>query len=197
MKIPRAGAHFGIKTRNGFQIVVKHIGFRGNHLLQGFRGATDKIRGQNLNGCAGRLLANCANGLSKMRRAAIFNIIPIHGGHNNMVKTQLFNGICHPARLEHIQIFWWFPGGNIAKGTGPCAHFPHDHHRRMALIPAFSHIWAAGLFTDGHKLMFTHNFACLLIALSHRGFNANPRRLFRLRIVRPFGFFRMALLGNF
>ena len=85
MEIPRAGAHFGVKPRHGFQIMVEHIRLGLDDNAQHIGVTADKIRRQNLDGCIGGLLANRPDRLGKMRSPAVFDIIAIHRGDHHML----------------------------------------------------------------------------------------------------------------
>ena len=197
MKIARARAHFGIEARNRFKIVVKHVRARFNDDLQDRRIAFDKIRRQDFDGCVRALTPDRANGLREMLRPAIKHIIAVHGGDDHMVEPQFLDRIRDPTRLEHVQIFRRLACRDIAEGTSPRADLTHDHHRGVALVPAFADIRAARLFADGDQLMLTHNVARGLIAFTHRRFDPDPIGLLGLRRIRAALLFRMALSRYF
>ena len=77
------------------------------------------------------------------------------------------------------------------------ANLAHDHHRGVALAPAFAHIGATGLFAHRRQFVVAHDATRLIIRLAPRSFNANPSRFFGLqRLIGAVRFFRMALVGH-
>ncbi|EKD60132.1 MAG: hypothetical protein ACD_54C00924G0002 [uncultured bacterium] len=164
VEIARAGADSRIKPRHSFQIVIEHIRPRFDNLLQGSGRAFQEIRRQNLNGGAGRAVTNGANGLRKVFRPAIFQIIAVHRCDHHMFQPQFRNRMRHPARLKRVQRIR-LASGDITERTAPRADFTHDHHGGMARRPAFAHIRATGLFADRHQLFLTQNVAGLLVTL--------------------------------
>ena len=112
-----------------------------------------------------------------------------------MVQTQFGNRMRDASRLKAVNIAG-FAGGNVAKRTAPRADVAHDHHRRMALRPAFTNIRATRLFADRHQLLVAQNIACAFIAFGCRRAHPDPIGLFRLGIIRLMRLFGVALIGN-
>ena len=99
------------------------------------------------------------------------------------------------ARFKRIQRFG-LAGGYVAKRTAPRANFAHDHHRGVALAPAFAHVGAARLFAHCHQFFVAQDVAGLFVAFGGGGFHPDPIRLFGLRIVLAMRFFGVALFGQ-
>ena len=82
-------------------------------------------------------------------------------------------------------------GAHVAKAAGACAGVAHDHHRGMALRPAFADIRAPGFLTDRNQLIFADNRSGFMIYRMPGRLYPDPRRLALDRIVRTVRLFRM------
>mmetsp|Transcript_13557 Transcript_13557/g.21655 ORF Transcript_13557/g.21655 Transcript_13557/m.21655 type:complete len:274 (+) Transcript_13557:4607-5428(+) len=197
VEIPRARPHFGVKPRHSFEVVVKHVWARLNNDLQHTGITSNEIRRQNFDGCVGAAVPDGANSLGKVISAAVLHVIAIHRRDHHVVQAQFFHRKGHAPRFKRIQVLGRLARRDIAKGAGAGADFAHDHHGRVALAPAFADIGAPRLFADGHQLVFAHDLGGLGIAFAAGCLDPDPVGLFRLRIVRASGLFRVAFGGNF
>ena len=102
-----------------------------------------------------------------------------------------------PSGLECVQIFRRFAGRDIAERTCAGTYFPHDHHGGVSLAPAFSDVWTACFFADGHKFVVTHDACGFRVPFTTRRSDPDPRGFLWLWIVRPPRLFGMALFRNF
>ncbi len=133
--------------------------------------------------------------LGKMLSPAIFQIVAVDRGDDDMVQAQRLNRMGNSARFEDVKRIGP-TGRDIAERTAACADLAHDHHGRVTGRPAFADIGAAGLFADRHELVRAQDIARLLVTSRGRGLDPDPVGLFRLRLIRPVGFFRMTLVRN-
>ena len=74
-----------------------------------------------------------------------------------MLKPKFCHRLCNILRFPRVKRMGQ-TCLDVAKGTGPCAGVPHDHHGRMVLAPALTNIGAARLLAHGVEVVGTHNF---------------------------------------
>ena len=139
------------------------------------------------------LLPDC---LSYARRPGISNVISVHGGQHNIVKTpsriQEFidsfcifsHSLCHGhggvSRLFWVQRWWGTCGLNAAESTATCTRVSHQHYRgrRCALKMFIAHnvlnLFCTFIYPTfsppQHSPMLGH------LASSHTVDNLRPRR---------------------
>ena len=77
-------AHCSIETRNGFGVVVKHVGLGVEDDAQWFF-QTLKVGNQHLDAAVRHESANLADGLGKNLRSADIVVIAIYAGHDCML----------------------------------------------------------------------------------------------------------------
>ena len=87
-EIARAGPHRQIKPRHGFEIVVEDVGPRRHHDFDR-AGLAQEIRRQHFDRRAGAHVADGANGLREMLRAAVGQIVAVDRGDHHMLEAEL------------------------------------------------------------------------------------------------------------
>ncbi len=88
--------------------------------------------------------------LCKMRSSPVVEIVAIDGRNHDVLEAERSYRIRHPHRLIRIERTRT-PGRHVAERAGARAHVAHDHHGRVALLPARADVGAARLFADGRK----------------------------------------------
>ncbi|MPL92900.1 hypothetical protein SDC9_39024 [bioreactor metagenome] len=196
MEVARTGAHLGIEAGHRLEIVVEHVGARLDHLFQHLGTAFQEVGGQDLDRGVGRAMAHGADRLGKMLGAAILEIVTVDRGDDDMLQPERLHRMGDAARLEHIKRIG--PAGrDVAEGTAAGADLAHDHHRGVALAPAFADIRAARLFADGDQLVRFQDLAGVLVALRGRRLDPDPVRLLRLRMIGTMRLLGVTLAGKF
>ena len=159
------------------------------------REAADEVGRQYLDGRAGRAMAYGAYRLGEMIGAAVLDIVAVDRGNDDVIQSQFLDSMGHAPRFERVQRLGRLAGGNVAERTGAGTDLAHDHHGRVALAPAFSHIRAAGLFADRYQSVLAHDLGSLAITGRGRCLDANPGRFLRLGVVGAMRLLRVALGG--
>src|SRR6185503_10560955 len=83
-------------------------------------------------------------------------------------------------------------GGDVAEGAGAGADLTHDHHRGVALRPAFADVRTGRLLADGHQAVGLHDVAGGVVAGGARRTDAQPLGLAQQRRLRVRLLFRVA-----
>jgi hypothetical protein len=170
--------------------VVENVGLGCDHHLDR-AGLAKEVRGQDLDGRSGRAGSDRLNHLREMSRAAVSEVVPVHGGDDHVLEAQLLNGDCDAlgfVRIEGLRQ----AGLDVAEGAGPRARIPHDHERGVLLFPALPDIRAPGLFADGHELVLAHDAVRFGPLRRSRRLDTDPVRLALDRLIRPMSLFRVA-----
>jgi len=177
--------------------MIEDVWLRFNNDLQHAGIAAQKVRRQNLNCGLGRLFSDRADGLRKVLGSAVFHVITVHGGDDNVIEAEFFDRIGHAPRLKRVKLFGRFASRDIAEGAGARADLSHDHHGRVTLVPTFAYVGASSLFADRDELFGPHDLARGFVPFAHWRFDANPIWLFRLGVVDLMGLLGVPLSWNF
>ncbi len=156
-EVARARPDRQIERRHGLEIVVEDVGPR---LDDDVKRAVlaQEVRRQHLDRGSGRGGADGADHRGEMRRAAVRQIVAIDRGDDDMLETQLGDGVGDPLRLVRVESAGQ-PGLDVAEGAGARAGVAHDHHGGVLLRPALADIGAAGLLADGDEAVLAHDLA--------------------------------------
>ena len=187
--IPSTGANRGIQPRHSLKIVVEDVRRGCGQRLRPVRLAQE-IRRQHLDRRIRRCRPDRADHRREMRRAAIRQIVPVHRGDHHVPQPQLRHRIGDPHWLVCLQRRR-LAGAHVAEAARAGAGVAHDHHRRMALRPAFADIRAGRFLAHRDQPVVAHQRAGFVIDRVIRRLDANPDRLPLDRMIRPVRLFRM------
>ena len=145
--VARAQADLAVEARDGFGVVIEHIGRGVHHGVHG-RVAALKIGHQHLDAAARNALADGADGQGEQFRAAIVAVVAIDAGDHGEAQTHGGDGFGDAARLVviHRQRRAFLHGAEAAAARADVAQ---NHERGGAVVPAFAHVGAGGAFADG------------------------------------------------
>ncbi len=177
-----------VERRHGFEIMVEHVRLGRDHRFERAVALLEEIGRQHLDGSGGCRGPDRANRGRDMRGAAVGQVVAIHRGHDHMLKPERGNGVRHMLRLGLVERPRQ-PGLHVAEGAGARAGVAHDHHGRVALLPALADVRAAGLLADRVQAVLAHDLGRARIARRAGSLHANPRGLAlhgRIRPRRPF-----------
>ncbi len=187
-KIAGAWTDRQVVRRHGFQIVVEHIRLGGDNALQGARLAQE-VRRQDFDRCCRRGGADRPDHLLEMLSTAVFQIVAVDRGDDDVGKAHLLHGLGDVLRLCHVERVR-LASRDVTEGAGN-GYRPRPMITKVAcFLSQHSPIFAtSGFFADGDELVFLHDRARFGIALRGRGLDADPVRLahdFRIGAVRLF-----------
>ena len=138
-----------------------------------------------------RVLADGADGVGEMLRAAVGEIVAVDRGDDDVREAELggrFADVRGFARIERAGQ----SGLDVAEGAGARAGVAHDHEGGVLLLPALADVGAAGLLAHGVQAVVAHDALRLEIAGRHRRLDADPIGLWQHRRIRLVRLFRMA-----
>ena len=179
LRIARAGSDAPVERWHRLDIVVEHVGPRREHDFQ-CAVFPQEIRRQDLDTGMRRGCADGCDGRSEMRGAAVFKIVAIDRGHDDMVEAERRHGGPHPRRLGGIEMVGT-PGLDVAEGASPGAGVAHDHDGGVPLRPALADIGTGGLRADGVETVFAEDCVCCVESPGIRRPDAKPGRLRKAR----------------
>src|SRR6266540_2388404 len=104
-EVARAWPHREIERRHGLEIVVEHVGPRGDDSLE-CPLLAQEVRREHLDGRRGRTRADRADHLGEMPGAAIEKIITIDRSHHDMYEPELRDRIGKALRLIAVERTW-------------------------------------------------------------------------------------------
>ncbi len=184
-----AGPDSRVEARDGLQVVVEHVrtGLR-RHLDRA--GLAEEVGRQDLDRGAGRFRADGGDGGREVFRAAVGQVVPVHGGDDHVAEAERRDRTADPDRLvvvERPRV----PGRDVAERARAGAGVAHDHHGGVTLRPALADVRAGSLLADGDKALLAHQAPRLLVSRAARRLDPNPVRLPQHGVVRPVRLFRV------
>src|SRR5258706_7658740 len=183
MRIVAARTRLAVQARHGLQIVVHHVWRRGGEDLERALQAAAEIRHQDLQRGRRRGLADLADAVDEMLRAAVAQIVAIDAGDDDVGKLELRDRLGEVPRLlgvgrERAAV------RDVAERAAPGADVAEDHERRRALAEALGDVRARRLLADRVQALLAQDALDIVEArVGRRGAHADPRRL-RERLAR-------------
>jgi len=168
-----AFAHLAIETWHGFGIVVEDVGLYGEDGVERVPVAT-KIWDKNFNFAARNAAANFRDGAGEDGGAAVGLVIAIDARDYGISKAHAGDCFGDAVRLLFIGRADRLAGRNGAKAAGASADVAEDHECSGAMLPAFTHVGAAGGFAYGVKIESAHDALEVLIAFAAEEADAQP-----------------------
>ena len=152
--VARAGPHLGVEPGHRLQVVVVDVRAGGGHRFDG-AGLVAEVRGEDLDGGAGRGLADARDRTHELGGPAVVEIVAVHRGDDHVVEAEGGDRSREFRRLARVHRLR--PAGrHVAEGAGPGAHRAQDHDGGVALGPALADIGAGGFFTHGVQPVRAH-----------------------------------------
>ena len=136
---------------------------RGNDDIGSLMAAFHVTR-QRLDRCTGAQRADGADGLRKMLRAAVRQIVARRAGQNNMAQPQLFCRLRNIFRLVRVR-GQRLAAGDVAETAISSANITQNHKRGGVLLVAFTEIRTVCRFADRVQLQIAHQFRDLVHSL--------------------------------
>ncbi|MCY1242609.1 hypothetical protein D9M72_555780 [compost metagenome] len=170
--------------------MVEDVGLGGDDALQCTR-LLQEVRRQDLDGRRRRRFADRPDHLLEVLGAAIFQVVTVDGGDDDVAEAHLLDGLGNVRRLFEIERIR-LAGRDVAEGAGAGTDLAHDHEGGVLLVPAFADVRAARFFANSDELVALHDRTRLLISLGHRRLDADPLRLAHDFGVGLVGLFRVA-----
>ena len=121
----------------------------------------------------GQALADGADGVGEMLRAAVGEIVAVDRGDDDMGQAELGGGFADMGGLVGVERARQ-PGLDVAEGAGARAGVAHDHEGGVLLLPALADIRAAGLLAHGVQAVGAHDRVRVGVARRHRRLDADP-----------------------
>src|SRR4051794_32476485 len=177
MEVARAGTDVEITRRHGFEIVVEHVGLSRHH---GFQRTVlaQEVRRQDLDAGTRALFSDRTDGLGKMFRTAIGEIVAIYRGDNDVGKPELESRLRDVLRLVWVERTG-HAGFYVTEGAGTGAGIAHKHESGVLLVPALADIWTTCFLADRNQPVFPDDIACLGITAGGRRSHTDPGRFRR------------------
>ena len=167
-------ARFAVQARNGFQVVVHHIGQTvlqdGERLVV----ASAEIRHQHLDLRARRQFARFADAVHVVLCAAVAQVIAVNAGDDHVFELERRNGFGQVFRFTGIQrVGPSVP--DVAEWAAARAFVAHDHEGGRAVAEAFADIGAGCFFADGNEFVAAQDVLDFVKAAAVAGcLNADP-----------------------
>ena len=117
-----------------------------------------EIGRQDFDGRLRAALADGADGLGEMPRAAVGEIVAVDRGDDDVLEAQLGDRLADVRRLVRVERAGQ-AGLDVAEGAGARAGVAHDHQGGVLLLPALADIGAAGFLADGEQAVLAHDLA--------------------------------------
>ena len=168
-------AYLAVKTRNGFRVVVEHIGADREDGVERVPIAP-KVRDQDFDFTAGDAAADFLDGACENLRATIGLVIAIDAGDYSVAKAHAGNSFSDAKWLFFIGWADWLAGRYGAKPAGACADVAENHKGRSAVFPTFAHVGATSAFADGVQIERAHDALEILVAFTAKKFDTQPVR---------------------
>ncbi len=108
---------------------------------------------EDLDGAAGDLLAEEADGLGEDRRAAVLPLVAVDGGDDDMLDAHQPGSLGHAARLVPVEVGGGAASLDGAEAARARADVAQDHERGRAGSPALAHVRAARALADGVQVV--------------------------------------------
>ena len=170
--VPTPGPRLLVQARHGLSIVIIDLRPGIQHVLDGVAAAL-KVRYQYFHRAARHHLVDQPDGLVKMVRAEVRQIIAIHRRDHGMAKTHCCNGACHLLGFREVETRRP-PVRDSAIGAVSGADIAKNHERGGPMVPAFADVRAARLFTDRVESKLPHHPLDAEIVLTPRRLHLQP-----------------------
>src|SRR5436190_23595750 len=177
MEVARAGTDVEIARRHGLKIVVEHVGLCRHNRFQSAVLAQEVWR-QELDAGARASFSDRPDGLRKMLRTAIGEIVAIDRGDNDVGKPELEGGLRDVLRLVWVERTG-HAGFYVTEGARTGAGIAHKHESGVLFVPALADIWATCFLADRNQPVFPDDIACLGITAGGRRSHTYPGRFRR------------------
>src|SRR5690242_13580157 len=149
MEVTRAGTHVEIARRHGLKIMVEHVGLRRHYDFQSAV-LPQEVRRQDLDAGSWTSFSDRTDGLRKMFRTAIGEIVAVDGGDNDVGKPKLEGGLRDVLRLVWVERTG-HPGFHVTERASPGAGVAHKHESGVLLVPALADIRASSFLADRNQ----------------------------------------------
>ena len=146
--VVRAGACLFVKARVGFQIVVHHVGRVFRQDFQGDVEPAAEIGYEDFNFGVGAGFADFVDAVGKMLCAAVAQVVPVHGGDDDVFQLHGGHGFGKVFGLVFVQ-FVGTAVPYVAEGAAAGADVAHNHEGSGAVAEAFADVGAGGFFAHG------------------------------------------------
>src|SRR6185437_6035696 len=107
---------------------------------------------------------------------AVGQVVAGHSGDGGVAQPHLLHALGYPARLVPVQL-GRLTGGDLAEIATPGALLATDQEGRLAVLPAFVDVRAAGLLADRVQALGFHQLPQLGVLRTHHGPGLDPLRL--------------------
>jgi hypothetical protein len=126
-----------------------------------------EVRGKDLDGAAGYLSPDLADGGGEDLGATVFQLVAVDARYDGVLEAHLFSGVGHAPGLVEVEL------GRLAcedgaEAAGAGADVAKDHEGRGAVVPALADVRAAGLLADRVQPQAAHGLFYVAVALPHR-----------------------------
>jgi hypothetical protein len=108
----------------------------------------EEVRREDLDRRLGQLRLQGADRRRVVPGAAIWDVVAVDGGDDDVLELHLRRRVGEAQRLERIRRMLRFPGMDVAVAAGPGARIAEDLERRGPAPPALRDVGAAGLLAD-------------------------------------------------
>src|SRR5438067_3129713 len=177
MRVVAARSCLAVEPWHSLEIVVDHVGRRGGEDLERALAAAAEIRDKDFDCRFRRSFSDCRNTIDEVLRAAVFQVVAIHAGDDDVRQLEMRDGFGEMARLRRI-------GGertamrHVAERAAAGADVAEDHEGGRALAEALGDVGAGGFLANGVQLLIPEYFFYLVKAgARHRRTHADPGRL--------------------
>src|SRR5262245_63376931 len=146
------------------------------------------MRRQNLDRGLWATRTDRSNGVGKVSRPTVGEIVAIDRRHHDMVEAELGRCLGNAPRFIRIERTGK-TGFDIAESAGARASVAHDHEGGVLFLPALADVWTARLFAHRVERVFAHKLLRREIASRDRWLDPNPvmlRQKGRIRFVLLF-----------
>ena len=178
MFVVRAGACLFVEARVGFQIVVHHIGRVFRQDFQRDVEPAAEIGHEDFNFGVGAGFADFVDAVGKMLCAAVAQVVPVHGGDDDVFQLHGGHGFGQVFRLVFIQLVG-AAVPHVAEGAAAGADVAHNHEGGGTVAEAFADVGARGFFAHGVHFLAAQNIFDFKEFLAAGDFGAYPAGFFQ------------------
>src|SRR5207237_4405959 len=161
MEVARAGTDVEIARRHGLKIVVEHVRLCRHNRFQRAVLAQEVWR-QDLDAGARASFSDRPDGLRKMLRTAIGEIVAIDRGDNDVGKPELEGGLRDVLRLVWVERTG-HAGFYVTEGAGTGAGIADKHESGVLLVPALADIRPTGSLADRNQPALLSRVPCFSV----------------------------------